>query len=93
MVDDTLAEMVQKTSVKATADKLGYTYAYIHQVISGKLPVSKPLKRKLRRLKPHPPTLPVRFESEADKNLVRDRLTNDERAKLLREAAERKDNG
>lgn len=91
-----LEKEAEKHGVKRIAEKMGYTYSYIHQILTGKMPITDRVRYRMHRLegmKPIPKTVTTRWRgSEADRQLVL-KLTNDERQAALKEAAERKRDG
>ena len=90
MVDDTLVEMAQKYGIRRTAEKLGYTYSYVYQVLNGKFPMSRKLRNRLRRMKPHAPTVTTRYEPADPRRERALTLTMEERRAALDRAYHKK---
>ena len=95
---EALQTLCKRYGVSRVASKLGYTYAYIHQVATGQLDMYAPLKRRVAKAAQeewgdfykHKPTVTVRWSgSEADRQLVL-ALSNEERERVLLEAAKGK---
>ena len=47
-----LASLVVDYGISGAAKKLGYSYAYIHQVINGKMDITENMKKRIASLSP-----------------------------------------
>ena len=79
--------MAKKHGIGKTAEMLGYSYAYIHQVLSGHMPVSRLLEKRLRKLAPrkYPPAVTVRYKPGDPRRDRALKLTMEQRRERLDE--------
>ena len=83
-----LESIVALYGISGAAKKLGYSYAYIHQVINGKMDITENMKKRIIRLNLEPRHLcAVDMKSEEDKQKVQ-KLSMETRRTALLEAAE-----
>ncbi len=85
-----LASLVVDYGISGAAKKLGYSYAYIHMVHSGKMKLTTNMKKRIIRLNLEPRHLcAVNMKNEEDKRKVQKLSMNTRRRALLKEAKRR----
>jgi len=90
--------VLERLGYNNTADKLGYTYSYVHQIANGKMPPSKQfakatknlaadIRRKENNRRPPPKRLSITFPGEPEfPTRLRDEFSMEELRQILRKA-------
>ena len=82
-----LEAVVVRSGITGAARRLGVSYAYIHQVYNGKMPLTDKLRKRIAALHPRERHhLSVDFENEDDLRLAQ-KLNMETRKKVLLDAA------